>query len=117
MMASHRKLSRLPLDVFQNLIIGRRRRSDQYHNINNAVVMNHKEDSNEYHNNNNNNNDYSEQDEQALKRIICHRLAQKGCKTVGQLLQTSKCMLLVILDPVLTYGTFSVVVTSGPKNR
>jgi hypothetical protein len=99
--------------VFQNLLIGRRRvRSEN----NNNVVTNQKEDTMDDSNNDQNHHhhhhqlhnqddDSVEKEGYELKRSICRRLAKKGYTTVGQLLQTSKYVLLVTLDPILTYGT------------
>jgi hypothetical protein len=92
MIASNRKLSRLPLGIFEDLLT---RHAAEGH---------------------------TENDDPAdLKSAICSRLrrfpvttvnkhggrSSTTCsiKTVGQLLQYSKYSLMVALDPILTYGT------------
>ena len=112
MSASHRKISRLPLPVFQDLIT--------------RPPLN-----------NNRDNDIDEHDPERLKSIICNRLKRfvvrnngrknknnrigggggisgispsSTCsiKTIGQLLRLSKCTLLFALDPILTYEEVSI---------
>jgi RecA/RadA recombinase len=112
MSASHRKISRLPLPVFQDLIT--------------RPPLN-----------NNKDNDIDEHDPERLKSIICNRLKRfvvrnngrknknnrigggggisgispsSTCsiKTIGQLLRLSKCTLLFALDPILTYEEVSI---------
>ena len=91
MIASNRKLSRLPLHIFDNLLT---RSAAQTDDDENAAAT--------------------------LKAAICSRLkrfptvtvAKNGSrssstasiKTVGQLLQFPKYSLMVALDPLLTYG-------------
>lgn len=114
MSASHRKISRLPLPVFQDLIT--------------RLPLN-------------NNDSIDEHDPERLKSAICNRLKRfvvrnngrknknsrtagggggggrisgispsSTCsiKTIGQLLRLSKCTLLFALDPILTYEEVSI---------
>lgn len=100
MSASHRKISRLPLAVFQELIKRPSQREEDH-------------------------------DPTSLRSNICHRLKRVSLRlvhgrrrrrrssssygtnqatttriqTVGELLRISKYALLLVLDPLLTYGT------------
>jgi DNA-directed RNA polymerase alpha subunit len=92
MSASHRKIARLPLEVFDNLLVTPQEEEEQQQH---------------------------QFDPEVLRSSICARLKRfpiksrnatttstRSVKTVGDLLRTSKRTLLHALDPLLTYGTY-----------
>jgi len=83
MSASHRKLTRLPLEIFGNLLTTETQQEMTPHDLRHNIC-------------------------EKLKRFRVRSkygsVTTASVKTVGDLLRTSRCTLLHVLDPLLTFG-------------